>query len=63
VATAVVPSVSVMATTTPASVALSPAPKANDSKKAVVPVDASELEKHVLAVDYRLQLRGPRCDR
>jgi hypothetical protein len=52
-----------MATTTPASVALSPAPKANDSKKAVVPVDASELEKHVLAVDYRLQLRGPRCDR
>jgi hypothetical protein len=35
----------------PASVAPSPAPKANDSRKVVVPVDASELEKHVLAVD------------
>jgi two-component response regulator ARR-A family len=35
----------------PASMAPSPAPKANDSRKAVVPVDASELEKHVLAVD------------
>jgi two-component response regulator ARR-A family len=35
----------------PASVAPSPAPKASDSRKAVVPVDASELEKHVLAVD------------
>eukprot|EP00267_Zea_mays_P028140 XP_008657781.1 two-component response regulator ORR6-like [Zea mays] len=34
-----------------ASVAPSLAPKANDSRKAVVPVDASELEKHVLAVD------------
>jgi hypothetical protein len=42
-----------MATTAgaPASVAPSLAPKANDSRKAVVPVDASELEKHVLAVD------------
>eukprot|EP00267_Zea_mays_P032775 XP_008666561.1 two-component response regulator ORR6-like [Zea mays] len=40
-----------MATTALASVAPSPAPKANDSSKAVVPVDASELEKHVLAVD------------
>jgi two-component response regulator ARR-A family len=35
----------------PASVAPSPGPKSNDSRKAVVPVDASELEKHVLAVD------------
>jgi hypothetical protein len=35
----------------PASMAPSLAPKANDSRKAVVPVDASELEKHVLAVD------------
>jgi hypothetical protein len=35
----------------PASVAPSLAPKANDSRKAVVPVDASVLEKHVLAVD------------
>jgi two-component response regulator ARR-A family len=35
----------------PTSVASSPAPKANDSRKAMVPVDASELEKHVLAVD------------
>jgi two-component response regulator ARR-A family len=35
----------------PASVAPSLAPKANDNRKAVVPVDASELEKHVLAVD------------
>jgi PleD family two-component response regulator len=42
-----------MATTAaaPASVAPSLATKANDSRKAVVPVDASELEKHVLAVD------------
>jgi two-component response regulator ARR-A family len=47
----VVLSVSAMATTAPASVAPSPAPKANDSRKAVVPMDASELEKHVLAVD------------
>jgi hypothetical protein len=39
------------AAATPASVAPSLAPKANDSRKAVVPVDASELEKHVLAVD------------
>jgi two-component response regulator ARR-A family len=53
VATTVVPSVSAMATAAaaPASVAPSPAPKANDSRKVVVPVDASELEKHVLAVD------------
>jgi two-component response regulator ARR-A family len=35
----------------PASMAPSPASKANSSRKAVVPVDASELEKHVLAVD------------
>jgi two-component response regulator ARR-A family len=51
--TAVVPSVSAMATAAaaPASVAPSLAPKANDSRKAVVPVDTSELEKHVLAVD------------
>jgi hypothetical protein len=35
----------------PASVAPSLVPKANDSRKAVVPVDASELENHVLAVD------------
>jgi hypothetical protein len=41
----------VVATNAPASVALSPTPKASDSRKAVVPVDASELEKHVLAVD------------
>eukprot|EP00267_Zea_mays_P045715 XP_020398037.1 two-component response regulator ORR6-like [Zea mays] len=34
-----------------ASVAPSLAPKANDSRKAVVSMDASELEKHVLAVD------------
>ena len=49
----VVPSVSAMATAAaaPASVAPSLAPKANDSRKAVVPVDTSELEKHVLAVD------------
>jgi hypothetical protein len=49
----VVPSISVMATAAaaPASVAPSLAPRANDSRKAVVPVDASELEKHVLAVD------------
>jgi two-component response regulator ARR-A family len=40
-----------MATTAPVSVAPSPAPKANDSRKVVVPVDASELEKHVLAMD------------
>jgi two-component response regulator ARR-A family len=42
-----------MATTVaaPASVAPSLAPKANDSRKAVVPVDASELEKHVLVMD------------
>uniref|UniRef100_A0A804PK47 Response regulatory domain-containing protein n=1 Tax=Zea mays TaxID=4577 RepID=A0A804PK47_MAIZE len=39
------------ATAAPASVASSLAPKANDSRKAVVPVDTSELEKHVLAVD------------
>ncbi|XP_008666062.1 two-component response regulator ORR6-like [Zea mays] len=37
----------------PASVAPSLAPKANDNRKAVVPVDASELEKHVLAVDNK----------
>jgi two-component response regulator ARR-A family len=35
----------------PESVAPSLAPKANDSRKSVVPMDASELEKHVLAVD------------
>jgi two-component response regulator ARR-A family len=53
VATTVVPSVFAMATAAaaPTSVASSPAPKANDSRKAMVPVDASELEKHVLAVD------------
>jgi two-component response regulator ARR-A family len=52
-ATAIVPSISAMATTVaaPASVAPSLAPKANDSRKAVVPVDASELEKHVLVMD------------
>jgi two-component response regulator ARR-A family len=51
--TAVVPSVSAMATAAAAlaSVAPSLAPKANDSRKAVVSMDASELEKHVLAVD------------
>jgi two-component response regulator ARR-A family len=45
--------VSAMATAVaaPVSVAPSPAPKANDSRKAVVPVDTSELEKHMLAVD------------
>jgi hypothetical protein len=61
--TAVVPSVSAMATAVaaPASVARSLAPKANDSRKAVVPVDASELEKHVLAVDDKSvdPLRSP----
>ena len=53
--TVVVPSVSAMATAAaaPASVAPSLAPKANVSRKAVVPVDASELEKHVLAVNNK----------
>jgi two-component response regulator ARR-A family len=40
-----------VAAAAPASVAPSPAPKASDDRKAVVPVDASELEKHVLVVD------------
>jgi two-component response regulator ARR-A family len=35
----------------PASMAPSLTPKVNDSRKAVEPVDASELEKHMLAVD------------
>jgi hypothetical protein len=49
-ATAFVPSVSVMATVAvaPASVAPSPAPKANNSRKAVVPgMTGYELQKHV----------------
>jgi two-component response regulator ARR-A family len=40
-----------VAAAAPASVAPFPAPKASDNRKAMVPVDASELEKHVLAVD------------
>jgi hypothetical protein len=49
-ATTFVPSVSAMATAavTPVSVAPSPAPKANNSKKAVVPgMTGYELQKHV----------------
>jgi two-component response regulator ARR-A family len=40
-----------VATAALASVVPSPVPKASDGRKAVVPMDASELEKHVLVVD------------